>query len=230
MENALLRTIIAEGSGLLRFLISIRKPSPKPEPLQSESPEEAFYRLYSPKQLNVEEPNVEGAKGLNVEGPGQLNVEAPERLNVEDLKVKAAQKAMAAVEEELNVTTPRTERKRDVSTVCLICGHHHIVTTSAALGEALRFARKEGVGSLEVQRRLEIAAEECDIAERIDFSPAQLEKSLPAEREFLKGFIPKLRDFRHQNDTITTVDDLEKAATVAQKLATEYKAKERELR
>lgn len=51
-----------------RLASAFRKPSSKAEPLDSESPVEAFHRLYSTKQLYVEGLNVEGAKELNVEG------------------------------------------------------------------------------------------------------------------------------------------------------------------
>jgi len=202
MNNTLLNTVISEGSALLRFLIATHRPSPQIEPIGAESPEEAFRRIYL-KELDKEESNTEA------------------------LKLEAARRAMAAVEEELKQTKPK---KVNISVACLPCGQHHIVTTSAALGEALRFARSDGISSPEVQRRLEIASEEIDIAERIDFAPSNIEKSPPKEKEFLKEFIPKLRKLRHQADSIGTVDDLEKAAAIAQELATEYRTKVRELK
>lgn len=139
----------------------------------------------------------------------------------ERLKLKTAQKAMEAVEKEI--------KKASVGTACIPCGYHHITTSAAALGEALRFARKDGINSPEVIRRFEIATEECDIAERIDFAPTEVEKASANEKEFLREFIPKMRDYRHQSDQISTIDDLERVAALGQNLAAVYRAKASEL-
>jgi len=224
MNSNLLNTIIGEGSALLRFLIATRTPSPKIKPLESESPEEAFKRIYQ-KELDKD-----GGKDSNID----------------ELKLEAARRAIAEVENELNrtqaevktkiETEPKPEpetkqtKSKPIAVACLPCGLHHIVTTSAALSEAVRFARSDGIESPEVIKRLEIASEETDIAERIDFAPSNVEKSPPKEKEFLRVFVPKLRALRHQTDTITHVQDLEKAAAIAQELATEYRTKVRELK
>lgn len=108
-------------------------------------------------------------------------------------------------------------------TGCLPCGKDHWVTTAAALAEALRFARKEGVAHPEVQRRLALAEEELDIGERIDFAPDALAGLSPPEREVAEWSLPRMRDTRHAIAGVKTVEDLQRAAQEAAVTRQEYR-------
>lgn len=65
--------------------------------------------------MYVEQLNTTKEKELYVEAPEKLYLEAPEELYLEDLKVKAAKKAMKAVEQELNLEGKKLNLMEDLT-------------------------------------------------------------------------------------------------------------------
>jgi hypothetical protein len=121
------------------------------------------------------------------------------------------------------VTTPVEVTSTDVATSCLACSRSHLTTIAGALDEALRFARDEGVTSSEVLKRIDIAEREINIMERIDLSPDAIANSPEEEQEFVRPFMPKIRELRQNIGQIRSVDKLEETAAEANTVSREFK-------
>jgi len=102
------------------------------------------------------------------------------------------------------------------------CSRDHFSTTSAALNEALRFARKEGVGHIEVQRRLGMALDELNICERIDLAAETIERLNGREKEVAIEAVNNSRELRHDITAIRTPDDLQKVSAQASSVRTKF--------
>lgn len=119
------------------------------------------------------------------------------------------------------VTLPRPASREEttpsVATGCVPCSSDHLSTVSAVLNEALRFARSEGLQSMEVVRRVAMAEDELNAMERIDAAPDKLETLSEKDRKLMREVLPKARDIRHLLKGMTSVENLEKAASLALK-------------
>ena len=118
----------------------------------------------------------------------------------------------------------------ETGTACLSCSRSHLSTVSGAITESLRFARTDGVGHPEVQRRLMLAEDEINIMERIDLAPDALAKASPGEQEVAQEYLPKIRKLRQDIGDITTVDHLETVAQEASILGQEFRLRHLQLR
>jgi len=118
---------------------------------------------------------------------------------------------------------------REVSTACLSCSRSHLSTVSGALGESLRFARENGIGDPEVQRRLMLAEDEINIMERIDLSADALAKAKPEERQVAEEYLPKIRAIRQKLGSITSLKELEDTAAEASVLGQEFRLRHLQL-
>ena len=118
----------------------------------------------------------------------------------------------------------------ETGTACLSCSRSHLSTVSGSLSEGLRFARSDGVGNPEVQRRLMLAEDEINIMERIDLAPDALAKATPEEQEVALEYLPKIRKLRQDIGNITTVDKLETVASEASILGQEFRLRHLQLR
>lgn len=116
-------------------------------------------------------------------------------------------------------------RKTERGTACLPCSKHHFSTASAMLNEAIRFAREKDMSHEEIQRRIGIATDELNAAERGDLHADQLEKLPPIEKEVAEDALKKLRELRHDMDHIMTKKDLEEVAAKAANIRTELMRK-----
>lgn len=105
--------------------------------------------------------------------------------------------------------------KESKSTACIPCSKAHISTISGALGESIRFAKKDGITHPEVVDRLGIATDELAIMERVDLAPYKIETLKGKERDLANWIVEKSRDLRHSLDTISNVEALEKTAAEA---------------
>jgi len=114
------------------------------------------------------------------------------------------------------------ETKQERGTACLTCSRDHLSTVSAALNEAIRFARKEGIDHKEVVRRIGIALDELNIMERIDLAADEIIKLPQAEREIANWVLKEARELRHDIAEIQSLEDLEKVAAKAATLRTKY--------
>ena len=107
-------------------------------------------------------------------------------------------------------------------TACLACSKNHISTVSAALNEAVRFARSEPIDHPEIVRRIGIALDELNIMERIDLAPDKIVNLSGEDKEIADWLLSKSRELRHMIDAIKTKEDLEKAAAFAAKVRDEF--------
>ncbi|MCK9600858.1 MAG: hypothetical protein M0R06_17585, partial [Sphaerochaeta sp.] len=117
-------------------------------------------------------------------------------------------------------------------TACLPCSTDHLSTSSASLAEAMRFARKEGVGHPEVMRRVDLAQDELNVMERIDMHPATVANLPPDQKEFLNQMIPKIREVRQDLGRLTAaspVSDLENVAARMDEVKTAFRNKTRDI-
>ncbi|QYR19655.1 hypothetical protein KZ483_17345 [Paenibacillus sp. sptzw28] len=88
-----------------------------------------------------------------------------------------------------------------------------LTAIAAALKEAIRFARADGIEHPEVQLRLERSEEHVNGLERIRFAPEKLLRLEPEMRDEIKQVLPEIREARHKLvNGIVTPDDLEIAA------------------
>lgn len=126
------------------------------------------------------------------------------------------------------VTRPQEIQKRQYGAGCQPCTADHLATCAGALAEAIRFARTDGMGSIEVQERLALCAEEMNIWERRDAAPKSFVSLPPEDKEFLRRWLPKGRSFRHRVNQIVSLEDLEGVAAEAQKLHLELRKEIRE--
>lgn len=138
----------------------------------------------------------------------------------EKKKPKAEQKKVEHKPEQKQ--EPYTMEKQDLTPdkiekgiACNACSKEHVSTASGALNEALRFARKEGIGTWEVQKRIGIALDELNNLERIDLSAENIVGLDGEEKQVAIDTANKSRDLRHQINAIKTVDDLERVAASA---------------
>jgi len=114
------------------------------------------------------------------------------------------------------------EEEKEGKPACLRCVRDHLSTATSSLSEGLRFARSGSMGDPEVIKRIEIAIDELNIAERIDLHPSEVEKLPPEGKEVANWVLPRLRNLRHQIEDIKVLGDLEKASAKAFELKLEY--------
>jgi hypothetical protein len=120
--------------------------------------------------------------------------------------------------------SPVEVERKEVATSCLACSRSHLTTIAGALDESLRFARDEGVTSPEVLKRIDTAEREINIMERIDLSPDAIQNSPAEEQEFVRPFLPKIRELRQNIGQIRSVGQLEKAAADAIEVSRDFKS------
>ena len=111
----------------------------------------------------------------------------------------------------------------DVATSCIACARSHIATVSSSLKESLRFSREHGILHPEVQTRLATAEEEITALERYDWSPERIEHTPQTDKQIVLHFLPIVRNLRQEISTIQSHEDLEKCASKAGTLLTDYR-------
>lgn len=105
-------------------------------------------------------------------------------------------------------------KTNNVATACLPCTRSHLHTVAGLLKEALRFAREEGVNHPEVVNRLDAAAEELAVLERVDLAPENIRNSPEKEKQVINTVLPEIRRLRQEVvNNITDASKLEETAT-----------------
>lgn len=122
-------------------------------------------------------------------------------------------------------TKDLTVEKIEKGNACLPCSRDHFSTVSGALGEAIRFSRKEGVTHPEVQRRIGMSLDELNMLERIDLAPEQMVTLKGQEKQLAEWGLNKSRELRHRITQIQSHEELEKAAADAANVRTEFMKK-----
>jgi len=120
---------------------------------------------------------------------------------------------------------PKIEKSMSTTqagTACAICSLDHISTCAGILEEANRFARREGIDSPEVIRRISICRQQLNSLEREDANPQKLVQLPPVERKIMEGILPKTGKIRHRLNDIVSLETLEEVTAEAQNLSDEF--------
>ena len=123
---------------------------------------------------------------------------------------------------EITPTKDMTMEKIEGGTACLGCTNDHLSTVSGALNEAIRFARKEGIGYIEVKRRLGLALDELNMLERVDLSTENIIQLQGTEKKLATDILEAARDLRHKITGIRVFEDLEKVSAEASEVRTKF--------
>ena len=166
-------------------------------------------------------PNLRKVRELESEYYEQLKKLSEQRKKL-DSHIKEIERRIGKEREIKEREIEESEEKEVRGTACLACSKHHFSTVSAALNEAVRFARSEGIKNREVIRRIGIAIDELNILERIDLATDKITKLPENEREVAEWALKKARDIRHAIDAIKTPKDLEEAAGLAAEVRTSF--------
>jgi len=140
----------------------------------------------------------------------------------------------AASEEKMSIIPP-TEKSLDkpivakAGTGCRGCTSKHFGKCAGALSEAIDFARSDGLESAEVERRLAFCDRELDGWEGLDATPESFVTLSDKRKVWVRKWLPKGRQFRHQLNSIKTMEDLERVAARAGDLHLEAFKELREL-
>ncbi len=123
------------------------------------------------------------------------------------------------------ITTQEPEtvaKQEDAGTACDICSLDHISTCAGILEEANRFARREGIDSPEVIRKISICRQQLNALERDDANPQKLVELPPIERKIMERILPKEGKLRHRLNEIVSLETLEQVTAEAQSLSDEF--------
>lgn len=110
---------------------------------------------------------------------------------------------------------------KSVATGCIPCSIGHVGTCSGLLNEAMRFAYKDGVASPEVIDRVGMCLDELNSLERVDMRPEAIADLPTWEKSLAQDVLKTSRDTRHQLESLTSVDQLERTAANVQKVRRE---------
>lgn len=108
------------------------------------------------------------------------------------------------------------EKATSIEAGCVPCSVGHLGTCSGLLNEAMRFARKDGINSSNVIDRVNICMDELNALERVDLRPEMITNLSPWEKELANKALKESRAIRHHLESLSSADDLEKAAANTQ--------------
>ena len=137
----------------------------------------------------------------------------------------------AAYEEKMTLTTPPTDKPivAKAGTGCRGCTAKHFGKCAGALSEAIDFSRAEGMESTEVEKRLAFCEREMETWEGIDATPESFVSLSDERKVWVRKWLPTGRGFRHQLNSIKTMEDLEQVAARAGELHLQARKELREL-
>jgi hypothetical protein len=78
---------------------------------------------------------------------------------------------------------------------CIPYAIDHTATVCGVLNESIRFARRDGIDNLEVQRRIAKAEEELNAMERVDMDAEETAKLSATQRHFVTFFTYVVRKY-----------------------------------
>jgi len=118
-------------------------------------------------------------------------------------------------------TITEEEKASSIEAGCVPCAIGHFGTCSGLLNEAMRFAKKDGVGSSEVIDRVNMCLDELNAMERVDLRPELITDLPDWEKELANRALTASRATRHGLEGLTTGNDLEKVAASTQTARTD---------
>lgn len=111
------------------------------------------------------------------------------------------------------------EEGNPIAVACVPCLRGHISTTSAALSEAERMSRGDGIANAEIAERIRLALEEIVVAERKDLTPEAILRAPASEKAIIEEFLPRIRALRQNITSIGDRDRLVEVAAEANEMA-----------
>jgi len=128
-------------------------------------------------------------------------------------------------------TSPESSQYAGISQVsaagkaCVPCGSAHFQTVAGGLGEAMRFARSEGIAYPEVIERISASETELNTFERWDWTPEKVARLEGNEKKLMDDMLNASREMRHRLSDIKTVDELEETAAKAGAMSKDFRAR-----
>ncbi len=114
------------------------------------------------------------------------------------------------------MTTSASPTTQEVATSikrgCIPCSMGHFLTCTGLLNEAMRFARKEGLGSDQVLEDTMMCVQELNAMERVDLRPEKIAALPPWEKELALKALDLSKETRLGLESMQTADDLERIA------------------
>ncbi|MBA7608582.1 hypothetical protein ES703_15760 [subsurface metagenome] len=99
-------------------------------------------------------------------------------------------------------------------TACVPCCSDHFSTCAGLISdEAMRMVRRKGIQDQEVIQRILACSDQLNAMERDDLAPSKIQELPPWEKELAIYAQNKGAEIRHLLNNISSVEDLEKAAT-----------------
>lgn len=95
-----------------------------------------------------------------------------------------------------------------VKSACVPCAIGHYATSAKLLAEATRF-KADGLESPQVQDDIAEAIAEQNALERIDLTPAKIEKLPPWEKDLASDALVKSRELRHKLESVKDMEQVE---------------------
>jgi len=99
---------------------------------------------------------------------------------------------------------------------CIPCAIGHFSTATGLLNEGVRFARKDGMDSVEVIDRVGQSIDELNAMERDDLRPEKIVLLSETEQTLANDALNMSRQLRHRLENLTTVEELVQAAADTQ--------------
>jgi len=108
-------------------------------------------------------------------------------------------------------SAPSTTREKatGIATGCIPCSIGHLGTCSGLLNEAMRFARKDGVQSDEVIKRVNMCLDELNALERVDLRPEMIHDLPDWEKPMAEKALDLSRSLRHDLEQVPDLSMLE---------------------
>lgn len=144
-----------------------------------------------------------------------------ELIRTRPFKRPKAVRPVVVEEQPPEVAETEEGKASSVEAGCVPCAIGHFGTCSGLLNEAMRFAKKDGVGSSEVIDRVNMCLDELNAMERVDLRPELITDLPDWEKELANRALTASRATRHGLEGLTTGNDLEKVAASTQTARTE---------
>jgi len=169
---------IRQGPAVLLNIIKNRH-QPQATEIESESPEEAYQRIYGK--------------------PG----------TTEKIKLMAAQKAMEAVDQELKKVEEEKQEITEGTACVPCAADHFSTCCGILSDEAVRMARRKGIADSEVIKRILDCGSQLNAMEREDLSVEKIAGLPKWEKELAIYAQNKGAEIRHKLNSIESIEDLE---------------------
>ena len=164
---------------------------------------------------------IRAADGRMRRRPGQTLAAVDSKVQEADARIRGATHGPTCPLAPEEPTLPAEPEPQKKGTHCIPCSANHLSVCGGLLGEALRFARADGLGSPEVTDRVGMCLDELNAMERVDLRAEVVFRLPPQEKAVAEKALVRGRALRHSLEHLAGVDGLEKAAAESQQLRAE---------